>query len=268
MSFIKKMCDTIQETTNEITKSTIICGVSFIFWFSKIINRVVDFFIDIYNENDCIKDVVDCTSYYTGYTYNKLTNCKCEPFANTWISSNIVDTKTGTYKFFDTYTILETFDLLRLHSYFVNFLNNKQPSEKNELIILKGYDEDKQHIFYICRQPTNKIHTEYALKYSPIHFLSVNYKNPNQSECVSLALNREWCISGNEILGYTHVLRMLNYQHSPFVFTMDYVLEIIDSDIKVFELHSDEFILFGENGYSVEKINSDSDTDSSEPIEF
>ena len=99
MSFFKNMCDTIQETSNEITKSTIICGVSFIFWFSKIINNVIYFFENIYNQYDCIKDTVDHTTYYSTYTYNALTNCKSEPFEKTWISSNIADIKTDPHNF-------------------------------------------------------------------------------------------------------------------------------------------------------------------------
>ena len=62
---------------------------------------------------------------------------------------------------------------------------------------------------------------------------------------------------------------MLNYQSCPYVFNMDYVVEVIDTNIKVFELHSDEFLRIGEDSYSLEKIESDSDKDSyEEPIEF
>lgn len=263
------MCDEIQRQSDEICKSTMIYGVTCLFWWSKIIDKIIYFFQDIYNENDCIKDVVDCTTYYTTYTYNTMTNCKCEPFATTWISSCIVGSKNDSYKFFDTYTVLETFNVERLHSYFITFLNNKQSLEKNELVILKGYDEMNERKFYICRQPANKIHPEYKLNYSSFHFLSVNYKHPQQSESISLPIGKEWCVVGNEILGYTHILRMLNYQNCSYVFNMDYVVEVIDTNIKVFELHSDEFLRIGEDSYSLEKIESDSDKDSyEEPIEF
>jgi hypothetical protein len=254
-------------TNNECIQS---CGIPFVYWISNIINIVVDFFSNIYHEYDCVKDVVDRTNYITSCTYNTVTNCKCEPYMNTWISSNIVDVTSSPHKFFDIYTILEDFDISQLRSYFITVLNNKQNLDKNEFIIMKGYDETREKSFYICRQPTNTIHTDYQLNYSSVHFLCVNYKNKENPEYVSLAIDKSWCIVGNEILGYTHVLRMLNYQSNNYVFSMDYVLEIIDSNIKVFEMRSDEFIRIGENDYSVEKIISDSESDScqQEPIEF
>lgn len=253
---------------SKIKKTTISCGISCIFWFSKIINNVFRFFETIYNEYDCIKDVVDKTAYYSTYTYNTIKNRRCEPFTNTWISSNIVDTKKVPYKLIEKYTTLKDFDVDRLHSYFIMFLNNKKFIEKNEIVILKGYDTVRDRKFYVCRQPPNKVHIEYILKYSSIHFLSVIYREPTMNESVPLIIDKEWFIVGNEILGYTHIFRMLNYHTMPYEFSMDYVLEIIDSNIKMFELHSDEFIRIGEDSYTVEKINLDSDKDSSGPVEF
>lgn len=268
MSFLKKMADIIHDQCDKISKTTIICSVNFIFWFSKIINRIVDFFVDIYNEYDCIKDAVDGTAYITTYTCNSMTKCKCEPLSNNWISSNVADMKGTPPEFFDTYTVLNNFEVYQLHNYFITFLNNKQPLESNELIILKGYDRIYKTPFYICQRPSAQIRTEYKIIYSDVHFLSVNYKHPEMSESISLPIGKEWCVVGNDILDYTHVLRMLNYQSSNYVFNVDYVLEIIDSNIKIFELHSYEFIRIRENCYSVEKGETESDKDSSEPIEF
>ena len=244
------------------------CGIMFVFWLSKVIHSVSSFFTGVYQEYDFVRTIVDNTKYITACTYNNLTNCKHEPFANTWISSNIVDKRSYPISFFDTYTELDAFDIDRLHDYFVTFLTNKQVLDKSELVILKGYDGVKQHPFYICRRPNRGIHTECRLNYSSVHFLSVNYKLPGQTETIFLDIDKKWCVVGNEILSYTHVMRMLTYQNEPCVFSMDYVLEIIDSNVKVFKLRSDEYIRIGEKEYFVEKVDLESEDDSFGPVEF
>jgi hypothetical protein len=272
MYYLRNMRETIEGKIEYIKEKYIpcveMCGIVFVFWLSKVINSVSSFFTGFYQEYDIVRNIVDKTKYITTSAYKKLTNCKCEPFANTWICSNIVDKRSYPISFFDTYTELDAFNIHRLHNYFITFLNNKQVLDKSELVILKGHDEIKRQPFYICRRPNRGIHTEYRLNYSSVHFLSVNYKLPDQTQTISLDIDKKWCVVGNEILSYTHVMRMLTYQNEPCVFSMDYVLEIIDSNVKVFKLMSDEFIRIGEKEYFVEKVDSESDDDSSEAVEF
>jgi hypothetical protein len=274
MYYLRKMSDCIQgqiEYIKEKTQPHIeLCGFVVVFWISKMVNIVADFFADCYREYDFVKEVVDKTKYVTSYTYNKMTNCKCEPYSNTWISSNIVvEHNTKPYHFYDTYTVLDDFDISRLHNYFIQFINNKEVTTKEELLILKGMDEHKKNEFYICRRVNTCFLTEHKLEYSSVHFLSVNYKHPNMDYSIPLLISKSWCVVENEILGYTHVLRALNYQSEPYIFDMDYGLEIIDSNIKVFQLRSDEYLKMGANGYVVESINSDSEKDNpEEPVEF
>jgi len=272
MHYLRKMSETVQgqiESMKEKYKPCVeTCGIVFVFWLSKVINSVTSFFTGFYEEYGIVRHIVDKTKYVTTSAYNKLTNCKCEPFANTWISSNVVDKQTHPMSFFDTYTELDVFDIDRLHEYCITFLNNKQVVDKSELVILKGYDGVRRQPFYICRYPNRSIRTEYTLNYSSVHFLCVNYKHPEQTHPISLNIDKKWCLAGNEILGYTHVLRMLSYQTEPYVFTMDYVLEIIDTNVKVFEMRSDECIRMGGNGYFVEKVDSESEEDSSDAVEF
>ena len=52
----------------------------------------------------------------------------------------------------------------------------------------------------------------------------------------------------NELFSPSFVRRCLEYQNRPFVFDMDYRLEMIDQDVKCFTLTSDKYLLIGEKG--------------------
>jgi hypothetical protein len=58
-------------------------------------------------------------------------------------------------------------------------------------------------------------------------------------------------IEGNHLLSSTFVLRLLKYQPEKFHFDMDYKLKIIDDDINMFELSSNQFIVLTDNTYRI-----------------
>ena len=89
---------------------------------------------------------------------------------------------------------------------------------------------------------------------SSVHFLSITYTNGNDRPVI-LVKNKEWLVVGNEILGPIHVLRMLEYQNEPFTFSMDYVLDIIDTDINIFQLRSNQYLKINTDGYIISNIS-------------
>lgn len=154
-----------------------------------------------------------------------------------------------------------------------------------DLVILKGYDKSKKESYYICLESLNltdlfrPTHISYLLQglsltninnlvlkdinnqvfkptYSNVRFLSITYRN-GIDRSISIQIDKEWLVIGNEILGYTHVFRMLEYQSEPFMFNMDYTLDIIDSDIKIFELKSNQFLKMEKEGYSVKRLDDE-----------
>ena len=64
----------------------------FIFWLSGIINKCYFCCKDIYQENECIRNTVDCTVYISEYTCKQCSTKREEPMEKTWISTNCIDT--------------------------------------------------------------------------------------------------------------------------------------------------------------------------------
>jgi hypothetical protein len=90
----------------------------------------------------------------------------------------------------------------------------------------------------------------YKPNYSNVRFLSVTYFHNNDVPIV-LNIDKEWLVVGNEILGSTHVLRLLEYQSEPFTFSMNYVLDIIDSNINFLKLNSHQILKIDCENYYV-----------------
>jgi len=89
--------------------------------------------------------------------------------------------------------------------------------------------------------------------YSSIRFLSVEYTHPEMTEPIQLTFENEWCIAGNEILGDIHILRLLEYEYikSEYIFDDRYIVNVIDSNICVFQICRGQFIRMEENDYQI-----------------
>jgi hypothetical protein len=107
---------------------------------------------------------------------------------------------------------------------------------------------------FITRINYNVLKNIYKKNYKPnfsnVSFLSVTYFHKNDVPIV-LNIDKEWLVVGNEILGSTHVLRLLEYQSEPFTFSMNYVLDIIDSNINFLKLNSHQILKIDCENYYV-----------------
>lgn len=244
MSFLRKIYEEpdTEEPQEPVQPNRMeMCFIEWVFWLSNIINGCTDCLEKIYDDNDCIRDTVDTTVYITNYTCRACSCKKEEPMEKTWISVNSMDVSN---ELIEKYNILDNFKISQIHEYFLEY--NLQ---QYQLIILK---DSKKEPYYICSRPKRLV-TYFKIETSSVHFLSVTYTN-GQDTPVTLVINKEWLVVGNEILGHVHVLRMLEYQNEPFNFSMDYVLDIIDSNIMIFQLRSSQFLKIEKNGYVISGI--------------
>jgi hypothetical protein len=84
------------------------------------------------------------------------------------------------------------------------------------------------------------------------HFLSIEYSHPDMDYKIPIELDVCVYLEGNEILSKYFVRRCLEYQPKPFVFDDNYKLEIMDSNIKMLELKSDQYVVLGKTDYTIQ----------------
>ena len=327
------------ENENDYTLELYFAGV--IFWLSGIINKCYFCCKDIYEENECLRDTVDTTTYLTEYACKKCSYKKEEPMESLWISTNVIDNQCNElnekYYTFEYFTISQYYDFLfdykiknnhliiikgsyidnhfkkehfyiclkyfNLLSFYQNpyyFNDSNKCIEYNEYSFTKFGDvnqctisemndlENKSNTFkdniqpffrenstyeesiensvesdeifledkplFITRINYNVLKNIYMKNYKPnysnVRFLSVTYFH-NDDVPIVLNIDKEWLVVGNEILGSTHVLRLLEYQSEPFTFSMNYVLDIIDSNINFLKLNSYQILKIDCENYYV-----------------
>ena len=81
------------------------------------------------------------------------------------------------------------------------------------------------------------------------HFLSIEYTHPDMPERLVVEMDPAVYLVGNEILSSRFILRYLQYQSKDYVFDDRYVLDIMDSKIKMLTLKAGEYILIGNTEY-------------------
>ena len=174
-------------------------------------------------------------------------NYRIEPDNAVWTSISTINTD-------DTYEEKYEFsDNTEEQSSVLNFLMKKVKKlsandSKVDLYILKN---DDKYIYRNLSRVTSSDTQRFIYDLSKSRFLSVEYTHNQMEKPIYLDIPRNAYLVGNEILSATFVLRCLKYQASPFVFDMNYILKIMDNNIKQFTMNSGQYCLLGENDYTI-----------------
>ena len=80
-------------------------------------------------------------------------------------------------------------------------------------------------------------------------FLSIEYTHPDMKERLVIELDPAVYLVGNEILSSRFILRCLQYHSDEYVFDDRYILDIMDSKIRMLTLTAGEYILIGNTEY-------------------
>ena len=86
------------------------------------------------------------------------------------------------------------------------------------------------------------------------HFLSIEYRHPAMESTIVIELDPSLYLVGNEILSAGFIERYLEYQDVAFVFDTEYVLDIMDSKIKMLTLTSDQYVVLDKTEYRVIRV--------------
>jgi hypothetical protein len=88
---------------------------------------------------------------------------------------------------------------------------------------------------------------------SRVSFLSVHYEHPDLPNGLRLIIDPQYMMVGNHLLDRVFVLRLLSYQYNRgnYVFDDRYSLKIMDSNINICTVRSDQGVVVGEKEYAV-----------------
>lgn len=110
----------------------------------------------------------------------------------------------------------------------------------------------KQDNTYIIRTVEN--FTDINAEESDVKFISIEYTHALQETPIDIKLDERSYAIGNELFSPAFVLNALENQSEPYHFDMDYVVKLIDGQVKCTAISSKEYILIGsENTYEVKE---------------
>ena len=244
---------------------------------SKLINKIGSNCNYVYNNYKCVQYSVDNTCKLVNYITAVLIGKRMEPYQDTWMSiSWTCIEKTVTVRFFEKICIPDThytkdrqLDIVR-NNYTCFFQSiQKYLYEKDidtesligPLFIAKIKVSENDSIYFSRRMDFSNILFPIYIPNSTVKFISIQYSNEKYSFSIPIVLEREWFVSGNEILSYTFIMRYLEYQSVYYYLDEDYVLSIIDNDINFFVLESNQYILLTEDSYKIMTVQGTIDKD-------
>lgn len=238
---------------------------------------------EFYNKNESFKEFVDlCILLVKGMQLFFL-NHNIEPDKDIWCSKNelyyyktechdkityenIIQGQDGLYNHDICYD-KTVFDLKETYIDECNFIN--ETNIENEL--LKSYEDSKgeltnehiEEILYTIKYKDSyivrRVNSETPMKSivfedSEADFMSIEYKHPIQTNPITIVIPKGMHKVGNEILSPCFILRYLKYQSSSFHFDMEYTIHIIDNDVNMFIIKSDQYLLLTPEGYTIQKL--------------
>jgi hypothetical protein len=112
-------------------------------------------------------------------------------------------------------------------------------------------ENTQKYLRVIKNTPFSSIYDIQKPKLSSLSFLDIQYHHPEMKDSLILEVPKEWCCVGNGLFSPAFVLRMLYYQTLPFIFDMRYSLDIMDNELNMLSLNSNQHIVLNEMTYEV-----------------
>jgi len=138
--------------------------------------------------------------------------------------------------------------------YYISLNSYFESTEKENALITYSLPmnfNDTEKVYRIIRNQRFSFSKLQEPKLSSVSFLDIQYNHPDMKESLILIIPREWCCIGNELFSPEFILRMLYYQTLPFVFDMRYTLDIMDSDLNMFQLYSNQWMILKDTNYEI-----------------
>jgi hypothetical protein len=239
-------------------------GFDIINKYSTMKQTVVSTYNNNIDKNSILNISLEYSLYFIEYVKSFIYDYRVEPFNNNWISISYVDQtendkKTLSFIFDETYDELDT-----IHFFKDNIVNDYCDDfnawyNTAKAILLKDRKVfdclismriENKYIYKVCNIEEEAF-DELPFELSKVKFLSIEYTHPELDKPIVIEVDKNAYLIGNEILSCTFVKRALEYSCNIKNFDTDYVLKIMDNDLKTFELKSNEYIKLEKDSYKI-----------------
>ena len=223
----------------------------------------------LYDTYPFVRNNADTMHYAIDYCNAKFNGYRIEPLCDNWISLTTLD-KFNTdlfvgdkyvcieqYYYFKSDTSISTDDLYKQCLEYVSEIAKSRtgPATRETMITMKVSDK------YLCSSLFN-VENNAAPVYtlSPNkgknYFLSIEYTHPKMSGGIVVDMPTNVYNATSNILTPAFIKRYLEYQSLPYVFDMRYTLKILDTNINIFNMKSNQHIKLKDRSYDVVTVGT------------
>ena len=240
-------------------------GYDIITKYSIMKQNIVKTYNNNVDKNSIMNLTLEYSCYFVEYVKSLFFDYRIEPFNNNWISISYVDQdeggkKTLSFIFEETYDELDTIHFFKNSIDIVDYCDDFKDWYNTAKTILikekKVYDclismrLDDKYIYKVCDIESEPFET-LPSELSNVKFLSIGYIHPELKNQIVIDIDKNAYLVGNELLSCTFVKRALEYSSNVKNFDTDYVLKIMDNNLNIFELKSNEYIIIEKDTYKI-----------------
>jgi len=240
-------------------------GYDIITKYSIMKQNIVKTYNNNVDKNSMVNLTLEYSCYLVEYVKSLFFDYRIEPFNNNWISISYVDQdesakKTLSFIFEETYDELDTIHFFKNSVGIVEYCDDFKDWHNTAKTILinekKVYDclismrVDDKYIYKVCDTESEPFET-LPSELSNVKFLSIGYIHPELKNQIVIDIDKNAYLVGNELLSCTFVKRSLEYSSNFKNFDTDYILTIMDNNLKIFELKSNEYIIIEKDTYKI-----------------
>ena len=243
-------------------------GLNALTKYSEIKNKISNFVNYVYTYHPIITSSIDISIYSYNWVYAMHHNENIEPYHKYWISTNylmqhefhddadvtnidnynyVYDNNTKSYPYTFIHNINTCCTLLSTISFNSLYKENLLYAKYNNIYISRiQHKGDRINKF----QSIEDFNTP-----SCVRLLSVTLKVNNKKINMDVDINHMYV--NNELFSRGFVTRYIKYNNIDINCTGDYIINIMDNDINMITLKSNQYLVINKRDYVVKTINKD-----------
>lgn len=242
------------------TKDVYSMAFDFLMTYSKWVEYTRKKGILLYNTNNHVKYITDHFLYFFQCAIGILYNFRIEPMDESWLCSSILlkpdhtlntTTKIAYLETYDTieYTTDEEIISMKLNNAYELITNVKNKNDAYEcMVMIKIKDK---YVHYCNKRDDDSLSINLNTGMVKPCFLSIEYTHPKMKNGIFLELKKGMYHINNTLFSPIFVKRLLEYQTASYYFDMDYKLNILDNNVGMFSLSSNQFVRLTKSNYDI-----------------
>ena len=239
-------------------------GLNMIMLYGKCMVQLEKWGCQLYESNETIKSTVDIYTWTREHMNLLFSRAHREPKNVNWLTSYCIQSSDRDQEhYYETYNILnDDLNAENINNLFVLNWSTNGIREHNDFNVMVKYSD-----LYRVRSTCRNGETNGIMEQSSFRPLSITYKAidlSRETQPISIELPTSMWVIGNELFTPCFVRRCLEYQETPFVFSKNYEIAIMDANVNTITFNQEQYIEVSSDNIEIKQMYISLEDDSEE----